>query len=581
MENVTTTKNAAEEIPVTPNLFETYSLSSLTLKALKDLQFQNPTDIQQKVIPALMTEAGNDLIALAETGSGKTGAYGIPLIEKIDTQSKKTQALVLCPTRELAIQVSDQVQKLGKYKNMVIATIYGGASYRPQEMALRKGAHVIIATPGRLIDFLDQGRVKLGDLNVLVLDEADEMMSMGFQEALERVLKESSTSSKKWLFSATMSREIRSVAEKYLNKPIQISLNKSGGLSPTIDQIYYTVKEQHKDEAIERILQVHTNFHGIIFCQTKAEVNELTIKLQKSGNAAESIHGDRTQFERESVLQRFRNKEVRVLVATDVAARGLDIKNLTHVINHSLPWDVESYIHRIGRTGRAGQKGSAFSLVSPSQVRKLARIQKETGKSFTKGEIPTSKTVAYEKVERYLSQILGSEWAEKDLKANQLSQVQTLIHELLKNHSWEGASTNLPDILARFVLIKYPDLYTQREVDLDYMPGREPFELNNRGYSNNNRDRSFSSGGRSSGGGNQRSYGGGGRSSGGGDRERGGGYGGRTRFNQQGPASTSSSSSAVADSKPSSDRYGKSSSGVKRRNRPASASTGRSLGKSV
>lgn len=479
---------------VTPNLFETYALSDLTLRALKDLQFQNPTEIQQKVIPILIAPESKDLIALAETGSGKTGAYGIPLIEKLDTQIKLTQALVLCPTRELAIQVSEQIQKIGKYKNMVVATIYGGASYRPQEQALRRGAHVIIATPGRLIDFLDQGRVKLGDLNVLVLDEADEMMSMGFQDALERVLKESSSSSRKWLFSATMSREIRSVAERYLDKPTQISLNKSGGLSPTIDQIYYTVKRQHKDEAIERILQVHTNFHGIVFCQTKSEVNELTIKLQKGGTAAESIHGDRTQFERESVLQRFRNKEVKVLVATDVAARGLDIKNLTHVINHSLPWDVESYIHRIGRTGRAGQKGSAFSLVSPDQVKKLVRIQRETGKSFTKGEIPSSNAVAYEKVERYLAQILGTEWGEKNLKAHQLSLVQNLVQELLTNHSWESAPSQLPEIIARFVLIKYPDLFTQKEVDLDYMPGREPHELSPRGYSD--RARGGSSGGR-------------------------------------------------------------------------------------
>ncbi|MBC7372110.1 MAG: DEAD/DEAH box helicase, partial [Bdellovibrionaceae bacterium] len=381
----------------TPNSFSVFGLSAPLLKAMDEMGFTSPTPIQEKAIPMLLGPS-QDFIGLASTGTGKTGAFGIPLIEKIDANLKSTQGLVLSPTRELAMQVSEQLQKLGKYKGIRVITIYGGSSYRTQIDGVKRGAHIIVATPGRLVDFLEQKIIQLKDVKTLILDEADEMISMGFKDDLEFILKqthsdEASSSNRAacrtWLFSATMSKDIRRVADQYLDKPETIEVAKVHGATDLTKQIYYTVKDEHKNEVISRLLQIHDDFHGIIFCQTKMEVIELEDKLKKRGYAAASLHGDKQQKEREVTLRQFRAGEARILVATDVAARGLDVKDLTHVVNHSLPWDVESYVHRIGRTGRNGKEGIAISLVNPRQVSSLRRLQNVTRKTLEKAKIPS------------------------------------------------------------------------------------------------------------------------------------------------------------------------------------------------
>lgn len=444
------------------------------MKAMNEMGFTSATPIQEKAIPMLLAEA-QDMIGLASTGTGKTAAFGIPLIEKIDASLKSTQGLVLSPTRELALQVADQLAKLGKYKGVRVVTIYGGSSYRTQMEGVKKGAHIVVATPGRLVDFLEQKIVQLTNVQTLVLDEADEMISMGFKDDLEFILKhthnEDAAASgraacKTWLFSATMSRDIRRVADAYLEKPEIIEIAKSQGMSDLVKQSYYTVKDEHKNEVISRLLQMYDNFHGIIFCQTKMEVVELEDKLQKRGFAVASLHGDKQQREREITLKKFRSGEAKVLVATDVAARGLDVKDLTHVINHSLPWDVESYVHRIGRTGRNGKEGIAISLINPRQVSSLRRLQNVTKKTLEKGKIPTADEVAVTRLQKFMGQLVNVPTEGRKFKI-----ALEMFTELVQKD--ESGLLNLapPDLLARVITALHPEILAEKDYDLDFMKG--------------------------------------------------------------------------------------------------------------
>ncbi len=455
--------------------FASFNLSDATMKAMNEMGFTNPTPIQEQALPILLGDS-NDFIGLASTGTGKTAAFGIPLIERIDAENKNTQALVLSPTRELALQVSDQLQKLGKFKNIRVVTIYGGASYNTQISGIKRGAHIVVATPGRLVDFLDQKMIKLQHVQTVVLDEADEMISMGFKDDLETILKATHSedtdsnraSCKTWLFSATMSSDIRRVANTYLESPEIVQINKSSGLSETVEQVYYTVKNSNKTEVIGRLLQVHPDFYGIIFCQTKVEVVELSDALNRRGFASEALHGDRSQKEREMTLRKFRNRELQVVVATDVAARGLDIKDLTHVINHSLPWDTESYIHRIGRTGRNGQKGVAISLINPEQLRSLKRIQMQTRVNMTKGTVPTSQDVAMMKIKEVVKKIQAVDEASKEF---------ALATEYIAESMEQLAELSKEQILARMIVADYPQVFVKGDAFLDFVGDRVPREL--------------------------------------------------------------------------------------------------------
>jgi ATP-dependent RNA helicase DeaD len=465
----------------TPNSFSVFGLSAPLMKAMDEMGFTSPTPIQEKALPLLLGPA-QDFIGLASTGTGKTAAFGVPLIEKIDASLKSTQGLVLSPTRELAMQVSEQLQKLGKYKGVRVVTIYGGSSYTSQIEGVRKGAHIVVATPGRLVDFLEQKIIKLNDVKTLILDEADEMISMGFKDDLDFILKcthnEGDAASgraacKTWLFSATMSRDIRRVADQYLENPITIEVAKVSGASELVKQVYYTVKDEHKNEVISRLLQIHEDFHGIIFCQTKVEVIELEEKLQKRGFAVASLHGDKQQREREITLRKFRAGEVKVLTATDVAARGLDVKDLTHVINHSLPWDVESYIHRIGRTGRNGKEGIAISLINPRQVTSLRRLQNVTRKTLEKGKIPSADEVAMTRMQKFMTQLSG---VHAESRKYQLA--LQIFQELVPKDASGALNATAPELLARVITALHPDLLAEKDYDLDFLRGA-PLETRN------------------------------------------------------------------------------------------------------
>ena len=465
------------EIEAEAATFEAFNLSPELTKAMNEMGFVSPTQIQEKALPILLGDS-HDFIGLASTGTGKTGAFGIPLIERINANEKDTQALIMSPTRELAIQVAEQLTKLGKYKGVRVVTIYGGASYRTQIEGVKRGAHIIVATPGRLVDFISQKMAKLDKVQTVVLDEADEMISMGFKDDLETILKATHSGAntsnraacKTWLFSATMSADIRRVADVYLEKPQIVAINKvGGGVSDTVEQVYYTVKNSNKTEVIGRILQTIPNFYGIIFCQTKLEVVELADNLNRRGFTSDSLHGDRSQREREVTLKNFRNREVQVIVATDVAARGLDVKDLTHVINYNLPWDTESYIHRIGRTARNGQKGIAISLVNPEQLRSLRRIMNQTKVAMSKGKIPTGDDVAKLKaLEVYQNLNL--------LKAD--SQLLKRAIQLVKDQEFDLTAMTPEETIARVVAAYYPEVFSvKNDAMLDFVGDRIPQEL--------------------------------------------------------------------------------------------------------
>lgn len=358
------------------------------MKALADLKFEQPTPIQQMTIPKLMAEGSKDLIGLASTGTGKTAAFAIPALERIDGSDRSIQVLVMSPTRELAQQVGREFDVLGKYTDKKVVVINGGASYIKQKNDLRRGAQVCVATPGRLIDLIKQGVLNLANVHTVVLDEADEMISMGFREHIESILDQIPTK-QTWLFSATMDQQIRRVAQKYLTTPHMVQLNSDQGLSPLIESFYFLVKNENKVTALQRLILKNPNFYGLIFCQTKAEVADVEGELRARGLAIESLHGDKKQSEREVVLRKLKARQISAVVATDVAARGLDVKDLTHVVNYNLPWEAESFVHRSGRTGRNGQKGTTWSFISPSQQQQLRNFQRQLGFQWTKGTIPS------------------------------------------------------------------------------------------------------------------------------------------------------------------------------------------------
>ncbi|WP_413578190.1 DEAD/DEAH box helicase [Bdellovibrio sp. HCB290] len=472
----------------TVDTFESFGLSAPLMDAMKDMGFSTPTPIQKQAIPLLLGGA-NDFIGLASTGTGKTAAFGIPLIENLDATIKDTQALVLSPTRELALQVAEQLALLGKKKGIRVVTIYGGASYRTQIEGIKRGAHIVVATPGRLVDFLEQKMLKLSKVQTVILDEADEMLSMGFKDALDFILSATHPEEKgaseraacrTWLFSATMSTEVRRITEKYLENPETVAVNKVGSTAETIEQVYYTVKNMHKTEVISRLLQTLPEFYGIIFCQTKMEVAELSDILAQRGFPTDSLHGDKSQQEREATLRKFKSKQVKVIVATDVAARGLDIKDLTHVVNYNLPWDAESYVHRIGRTGRNGQKGTAITLVNSDQLTLLRRVMNTTKATFTKGVVPSADEVAGLKIKNVLDKVGTMDAANASLQL-----AADLIQDLVQAEDINFKDLSTEDLLARFIVAYFPDVFVKKDLILDYMGDRIPRELLPRDPNNN------------------------------------------------------------------------------------------------
>lgn len=392
--------DSADEVAVKAG-FEQFQLSDAVQQSLKKIGYTTPTEVQQRCLPILLEDKdnrGRDLVALARTGTGKTAAFGIPIIERIDTVIRKPQALVLCPTRELCQQVATNLGQIGMQKRVRVLSIYGGDSYRRQFEGLQQGPHIVVATPGRLIDLLDRKAVDFSSIRVLVLDEADEMISVGFREALDQIL--SSFSNREegephctWLFSATMSADVKRVQSRYIRDSVFIDA-RGQEEKPLIRQQYMLTFEEDRLEALKRYLHVNENFYGLIFCQTKAEVAEVEQELKQEGFKVDSLHGDKVQRDREAVFAAWKKKTIKIVIATDVAARGLDVKGLTHVVNMSIPREDESYVHRIGRTGRAGLEGIALSFVWPKRIAVLRQLERKLGVKMEHVQVPEPGDIA-------------------------------------------------------------------------------------------------------------------------------------------------------------------------------------------
>lgn len=431
--------------------FEELNLSRPIVKAIQELGFEKPSAIQEQALPILLGEP-TDFIGQAATGTGKTAAFGIPLLEKIDPKLKAVQGIILCPTRELAKQVASQIDLLGKFLGVGALPIYGGAGYGDQIRGLREGCQIVVGTPGRVIDHIKRGTLNLSKVQTVILDEADEMISMGFKEDLETILEASPReSSQIWLFSATLSREVRRVADTYLRDAEQVSVNNKEMLSGSVEQVYYSTRESDKPEILCKLIEAAEDVYAIIFCQTKLLVTDLTKYLAERGYKVDSLHGDKSQAERESTMQSFRDRRLNILVCTDVASRGLDVKDLTHVINYSIPRELDTYVHRIGRTARGGSAGIAMSLVTPKQRGVIARIENMTKSRMKEGAIPTRKDLASKKVTRLLVK-----FQEQELHSRAVEHL---------GKEWAEALEEMPteEIVGRFLAMLSPEVFSPQE----------------------------------------------------------------------------------------------------------------------
>jgi ATP-dependent RNA helicase DeaD len=385
--------------------FEEMGFTPGILKAIQELGFDSPMPVQEKVIP-LMLGGEEDIIALAQTGTGKTAAFGLPLVQATDTEINTTQALILCPTRELCIQITGDLTDYARFTGKLkILAVYGGASIDNQIRGLKKGVHIIVATPGRLIDLINRGAAKLSSVTTVILDEADEMLNMGFLDSINEILEEVPEGHRTLLFSATMSKEISSIARKYMDNPVEITIGTKNSSADNVSHAYYLIHAKDKYKVLKRIADFEPDIYGIVFCRTRKETQEVASKLIDDGYNADALHGDLSQMQRDAVMQKFRVKNLQLLVATDVAARGLDVDDLTHVINYSLPDDTEVYTHRSGRTGRAGKTGISISLVHLRERHNLQLIERMVKKPFKAIPIPTGTEICGKQLFHWLNKL--------------------------------------------------------------------------------------------------------------------------------------------------------------------------------
>jgi ATP-dependent RNA helicase DeaD len=359
------------------------------VNAISELGFENPTPIQEQSIPVLLT-GSNDFVGLAQTGTGKTAAFGLPLLELLDFEENHPQALVLCPTRELCLQITNDIKNYAKKMNNVnVVAVYGGASIQDQLRQIKRGVQIVVATPGRMLDIINRKAIDFSQVKFVVLDEADEMLNMGFQEDIDSILSTTPDEKKTWLFSATMPSEVRRIAKKYMTDPFELTMGEKNTGNVNIDHEYYVVRARDKYAAFKRIVDNNPEIFGIVFCRTKIETQEIAEALIKDGYNADSLHGDLSQQQRDKVMKRYRERSLQLLIATDVAARGIDVNDVTHVINYSLPDEIENYTHRSGRTARAGKTGVSIAIINSKELGKIRQIERTIGKKFVKGEIPT------------------------------------------------------------------------------------------------------------------------------------------------------------------------------------------------
>ncbi len=419
------------------NSFTESNLSPEIIKAVGELGYEQPTEIQKQTIPFILSDI-RDLIALAATGTGKTAAFSLPILDMIDDTSRKIQLLVLCPTRELCLQITKDIKNYTKYlPNIKTVAVYGGSSIVEQIRSLREKPQIIVGTPGRVIDLIGRKALDFSAIHWLVLDEADEMLSMGFKDDLETILKETPDEKQTLLFSATMNKEVERISKNYLTNPHKISVGSINAVKKNISHEYYVVSYRQKKEALKRLIDANPNQYSIIFCRTRAETQEVADFLMQNGYAADALHGDLSQAQRDTVMKKFRLKNIEILVATDVAARGLDVNSLTHVIHYSLPDDPEVFVHRSGRTGRAGKDGISMALIKPEETRKLKQIKAQTKIELTEKQIPKGEEIIKAQVAGVFDKLLTEHDDYFDFDDNlipDLSQFskEELVHQLLQ-----------------------------------------------------------------------------------------------------------------------------------------------------
>lgn len=393
--------------------FNELGLKSEILEAISELGFTSPTPIQVEAIPHLLKDE-SDFVGLAQTGTGKTAAFGLPLVHKVKAQ-RIPQGLVICPTRELCLQIAKDLASFAKHTKVNVVAVYGGADIRRQMKQIKDGVSIIVATPGRLVDLANRKAVDLKKIEWVVLDEADEMLNMGFKEDIDSILEETPDYKNVWLFSATMPKEVAEIAKNYMDQPLEVSIGHKNQTNENIDHIYFMVKERDRYAALKRLIDFNPNIYGLVFCRTRRETASVAEKLGKDGYSAEPLHGDLSQAQRDAVMRKFRERNLQILVATDVAARGIDVDDITHVINYNLPDEVENYTHRSGRTARAGKSGESLVLINTRESYKIKAIEKIIRTTFVEGQIPDASTICEVQLMNLIDKVISTKVKEKDI----------------------------------------------------------------------------------------------------------------------------------------------------------------------
>lgn len=396
-------------------MFKDKGLNENLQRAIADLGFEKTTDIQEQVIPKILS-SNNDIIGLAQTGTGKTAAFGLPIIQRIDLDNKKIQSIVLSPTRELCLQITRDFNEFAKYiPELRVVSVYGGASIDTQVSQLSKGTHIVIGTPGRVVDLIKRKKLHLSGVEWLVLDEADEMLTMGFKEDLDFILSQTPPERQTLLFSATMQSEIRRIADKYMRNPEEVLIGKKNQGATNIEHFYYMVNAKDRYEALKRIVDLHPDIYGMVFCRTRQETKDIADSLIQDGYNADALHGDLSQAQREHVMKRFRQRNLQLLVATDVAARGIDVNDITHILNYNLPDENEIYLHRSGRTGRAGKKGVSISIIHSREKHKIRAIEKSINKTIQYNEVPSGKEICERQLYKLIDKVEKMDVTQSDI----------------------------------------------------------------------------------------------------------------------------------------------------------------------
>lgn len=456
------------------NAFEGLGLNENLVKAVADLGFDTPTPIQIKAIPILLSGT-TDFVGLAQTGTGKTAAFGLPLLQLVEAENKYPQALIVCPTRELCLQICSDIQEYKKYsRNIIAEPVYGGASIVMQIRALKKGVHIVVATPGRLIDMIERKAIDLQKVKYVVLDEADEMLNMGFRDDIDFLLKNTINRESIWLFSATMPSSVREISKNFMNNPQEVTVGKKNTANVNIDHQYFITPAQSRFETLKRLIDFNPGIYGIIFTRTKADAQDITERLVKQGYDIEALHGDLTQQQRDKVMQRFREKSIQLLIATDVAARGIDVEGITHVINFELPDDIEVYTHRAGRTARAGKSGICISICHSREAFKIRQLEKMVNAQFHRLDIPSGKDVCRKQFFFFMDKLINADTSYGDY--------ETYMPDLQKKF----ADISKEEVLKRIAALEF-DHFLKYYENADDLNARTDVR-ERRSDNNNNRD---------------------------------------------------------------------------------------------